>query len=475
MSGIHNARGLSKVNKDGKHRTPVALNTLPWPRSEVVELPDRTLAVASVGTDMRHPHVSMDANPPYLDSRVLQTFSHDSVFVKETSKGVFTLQNSRLSVKVENGTILSLFDRREDREVLANGAKANQFVIFDDKPLFWEAWDVEVYHLDTRKELVGGATTISEDQSLRVSVTTEVRISEKSSLRTTLSLSASADSVVITTDVDWHEDHKFLKVEFPVDIHSTEASYETQFGFVKRPTHYNTSWDMAKFEVCCHKWADLSEYNYGVSILNDSKFGFATAGNTMRLSLLRSPKAPDATADMGRHSIRYAILPHQGRLGAATVRRGYEFNNPLQVMMSSKSPYENAEDPGNDYTPMPLKWTGESNPALIIDTIKRGEDDADVSTSTLPRREGRSVVVRIFESLGGRARGTVRTAWAVGRVTVTNALEDDLEDVKVKKVPIGPGRVAYDSDGEEVEVTEDGFDVELRPFEVRTYRIQIKD
>lgn len=103
----------------------------------------------------------------------------------------------------------------------------------------------------------------------------------------------------MASEVEWHEKWKFLKVEFPVDITNTEASYETQYGIIRRPTHYNTSWDMAKFEVCCHKWADLSENGYGVSILNDSKYGFATCGNMMRLSLLRSPKAPDAHADMG--------------------------------------------------------------------------------------------------------------------------------------------------------------------------------
>ena len=102
------------------------------------------------------------------------------------------------------------------------------------------------------------------------------------------------------SEVEWRETMKFLKVEFPVDIMNTEASYETQYGVIRRPTHYNTSWDMAKFEVCSHKWADLSENGYGVSILNDSKYGFATSGNMMRLSLLRAPKAPDAHADMGK-------------------------------------------------------------------------------------------------------------------------------------------------------------------------------
>ena len=200
--------------------------------------------------------------------------------------------------------------------------KSNNFVIFDDKPVYWQAWDVEVYHLETRQELAASTTSISENNPYRVSVVTETKISDISSIRSASRVSAVFDGdgqqsfIECTADVDWYETMKFLKVEFPINVRSSEASYETQFGITKRPTHYNTSWDMAKFEVCCHKFADLSEYNYGVSVLNDSKYGFATVGDVMRLSLLRSPKAPDDTADMGRHHIRWAIMPHQGPLGA---------------------------------------------------------------------------------------------------------------------------------------------------------------
>lgn len=227
------------------------------------------------------------------------------VSIRETKKGFFELSNSAFDVKINDGVITSLFDKRANREVIAKGGKANQLVIFDDKPLYWQAWDVEVFHLQSRQELPSSTSKIAEHGPHRVSVVTETKISEESWVKTTISLNAATDdnyaSIDVEAEVEWHETMKFLKVEFPVDVSNTEASYETQFGIVRRPTHYNTSWDMAKFEVCCHKWADLSESNYGVSILNDSKYGFATCGNLMRLSLLRAPKAPDAHADMGKY------------------------------------------------------------------------------------------------------------------------------------------------------------------------------
>src|SRR4051794_9350110 len=181
---------------------------------------------------------------------------------------------------------------------------------------------------------------------------------------------------------------------------------------------------MAKFEVCCHKWADLSENGYGVSILNDSKYGFATCGNLMRLSLPRAPKAPDAHADMGRHNIRWAILPHQGDLGSTTVHTAYNFNNPLKLVVGPRdleaSKVEN-----------PIKLTG--NPSLILDTVKRGEDDEDVSRGELGKRKGKSVILRIYDSLGGTSKGTIETTLDVKKVWKTNILEDDEDEVKIEE------------------------------------------
>jgi alpha-mannosidase len=201
---------------------------------------------------------------------------------------------------------------------------------------------------------------------------------------------------------------------------------------------------MAKFEVCCHKFADLSEADYGVSILNDSKYGFATCGNMMRLSLLRAPKAPDAHADMKRHHIKWAIMPHQGSLGPLTVQAAANFNNPMKLVSVID------DKPSKDVFRAVSLHGGKS---LVLDCVKRGEDDEDVSRGELPSRKGQSVIIRIYESLGGRSRGTIYTSLPVKKVFKTNALEDDLEELEV----YGKGKI----------------DIELRAFEVATYRLQL--
>jgi alpha-mannosidase len=201
---------------------------------------------------------------------------------------------------------------------------------------------------------------------------------------------------------------------------------------------------MAKFEVCCHKFADLSEANYGVSILNDSKYGFATCGDLMRLSLLRAPKAPDAHADMGHHHIEWAVLPHTGPLGAETVRAAHNFNNPMTLVSVT-------DDKPDLELFNAISLSGSES--LILDAVKRGEDDEDVSRGEFSKRKGQSVILRIYESTGGKSRGIIRTTLPVKAVYKTNVLEDDEEELKV----YGKGKV----------------DIEQRPYEVATYRLQL--
>ncbi|KAH8694121.1 alpha-mannosidase [Talaromyces proteolyticus] len=427
----------------------VAINTMPWPRSEIVKIPD----VSSSSNSSSYALVSGDTG--VINAQILNASQTPSVSVKEVREGVFRLSNSNLRLDVQDGVIISLHDIEADREVISRGGKAGQLVIFDDKPLYWQAWDVEVFHLDSRRELQSGKTSIVEDSSHRVSVVTNTPISDKSWVKTTISLSASVHGepsyVELDSEVEWHEDKKFLKVEFPVDVHNTEASYETQYGIVRRPTHYNTSWDMAKFEVCSHKWADLSENGYGVSILNDSKYGFATVGNLMRLSLLRAPKAPDGHADMGRHRIRYAILPHSGPLDYRTVRAGYNFNAPLTLTSASSNALSNV------FTSVRL--TGSKS--LILDAVKRGEDDEDISRGDFAKRSGQSVILRIYESLGGKSRGTIHTTLPVKKVWKTNVLEDNEAELQILSVDQQGGNGNF------------SVNIELRPFEVATYRLQL--
>ncbi|KAL4782058.1 glycosyl hydrolases family 38 N-terminal domain-containing protein [Aspergillus varians] len=434
---------------------PVVINTLPWDRCEVVKLPRE---IATAGSK----HALMSGGPGAIQHSTVNVKA-SKVSVNEIKPGVFRLDNGKLRVDVQDGHITSLYDVDADREVIAPGGKAGQLVIFDDKPLYWQAWDVEVFHLESRKELQSGKTSIAENDRYRVSVVTETKISENSWVKTTISLAAVAGNspsyVELESEVEWRETMRFLKVEFPVDITNTEASYETQYGIIRRPTHYNTSWDMAKFEVCTHKWADLSENGYGVSILNDSKYGFATCGNLMRLSLLRAPKAPDAHADMGRHSIRYAILPHTGPLDSRTIRAGYEFNHPL-ILDNTLALSDEASVDTVTAILRKIELTGSSS--LILDAVKRGEDDEDITGDpdiSLPnaKRKGQSIVLRIYESLGGKSRGGIRTGLPVKRAWKCNVLEDDEVELDLVDERHGWKRVG----------------IELRAFEVATFRLQL--
>lgn len=297
MKEVHSLLGFSR--QDAVNGAWATVNTLPWPRAEIVKLPNDRASQGPIYALAKGGPGIVTVEPLPESTKNAQSVA----YIKEVRKGVFHLSNDRYRLEVERGNITSLVDLSIDREIVAKGGKANQLVIFDDKPLYWQAWDVEVYHLDSRRELESDPSQIAEQGPHVVSLVTKTAISQHSWVKSTIRLAAAIEGqpsyVEVASEVEWRETMKFLKVEFPVDIVNTEASYETQYGIVRRPTHYNTSWDMAKFEVCCHKWADLSEHGYGVSILNDSKYGFATCGNLMRLSLLRAPKAPDAHADMG--------------------------------------------------------------------------------------------------------------------------------------------------------------------------------
>lgn len=402
----------------------IAINSLSWDRQEILEHNGELCVVASEGI-----------------SPVSIMKSKGDAKIVEHGNGLYTLSNKNLIVKIDDGNIISFYDRVEDRELIPAGERANQFQIYDDQPLSWQAWDVELFHLDkSPSTLTNAKTSIISTNNKRVSILVEHKISGKSWIKSVISLDSS-DSEVNSTckqlnincTAEWHENKRFLKVAFPTTLHASQANYETQFGVIQRPTHFNTTWDEAKFEVCCHKFADLSEFNYGLSILNDCKYGFATHGNVMRLSLLRSPKAPDAHADMGRHVFKYAMVAHASSFEqSGIVRRGYEFNYPLRL---SRRPMESVS----------LDHFGiEGDQNVVLDTIKLAEDSE-------------SVVLRYFESLGGRGRAklTVPKAFQtrIESVWKTNILEDLLEELEFK--------------------SDATVEIQLRPFEVQTCLFKI--
>ncbi|ODQ68031.1 hypothetical protein NADFUDRAFT_19326 [Nadsonia fulvescens var. elongata DSM 6958] len=472
------------VDLIGNNSEIVAINTMPWGRSEVVKVPTSNFKTIVASETFVCLQTTQSGLAKIQKFEAFRGKTMPCATVEEVEDGVFVMQNSRIRATIIGGTVTSLIDKQTDREIIASSlnddgieTRGNQFVLFDDQPLNWQAWDTEVFSLNKRKNIPDGKVRITHNGPLKAAVEVEHKISDKSTIINTISLNAyippneddrqselnipDVSYLEFACEVDWHEECKFLKVEFPVDITCEYGTYESQFGLVRRPTHYNTSWDVAKFEVCTHKWSDLSEYNYGVSILNDCKYGFSIHGNVMRLSLLRSPKAPDANADMGTHSFRYAILPHKGQLNADVVRAAYNFNHPLD------SYYIPRRTPAAEAADKLLKSIGfEGDKNLILSNIKRFEDDKDISRGELEvRYNGKSIIVRIYDSLGTKSKGfiTLKYGLKIKKVWKCNLLEEDIGEIEETSIVYTCG-----NDGEVIKIP-----VEIRPFQVCTYRIEL--
>jgi alpha-mannosidase len=288
--------------------------------------------------------------------------------------------------------------------------KGNIFNLYDDVPLYWDAWDVEIYHL-LKFNAVGDATEVKvlESGPLRATVQFKFKISEHSSIVQQVSLSAPSARLDFKTQVTWKETHKFLKVEFPVAIRSTEASYEVPFGFLSRPTHFNTTQDVARFEVCGHRWADLSEFGIGVALLNDSKYGYACHRNILRLSLLRSPTRPDATADHGVHDLAFSVLPHFGTFQQGRViQEAHQFNSPLVHFEAPENVSNNWSISSNSPN---ISFFKANSPNVFIETIKQSEDNADC------------IVARLYEAYGSHCDVEFSTVFPIVRAEITDILE----------------------------------------------------
>ena len=219
------------------------------------------------------------------------------------------------------GELVRAFDKEADCETLRPGENGNVFNLYVDRPNTFEAWDVDLFY---EQEQRTGAELISHSKRVSGSVEStlsfEWKVGNASFIRQTVRLAANSKRLDFETHAEWHEDRKMLRVAFPVAVFTEEASFDIQYGTIRRPTHRNTSWDAARFEVCGQKFADLSEENYGVALLNDCKYGHKVFGTTIDLCLLRSPKFPDWDADQGSHLFTYAFLPHTGNLNRSCVR-----------------------------------------------------------------------------------------------------------------------------------------------------------
>ncbi|MDQ2749435.1 MAG: glycosyl hydrolase-related protein [Actinomycetota bacterium] len=338
------------------------------------------------------------------------------------------LDNDLLRVRLDGrGLITSVFDLAADREVLAPGTLGNLLQLHPDTPVLFDAWDIDSYYRNTVTDLVEASSVEAADGGVRV-----VRHFGDSAITQVVSLPMADKRVDIDTEIDWHESEKLLKAGFDVDVTTQRCAAEIQFGHVYRPTHSNTSWDAAKFEVCAHRWVHVGEPGYGVAVVNDSTYGHdvtrrerAGAGmSTMvRLSLVRAPRSPDPVADQGLHRLRYALVPGADILDA--VRAGYAINLPLREVSGSVDAVAPLVDVDND--------------GVVIESVKLADDKSG------------DVVVRFYEAQGARAGARVTTSFDYRDVHAVDLLERPRNE---------PGVLAGSS-----EVV-----LALRPFQILTLR-----
>lgn len=351
---------------------------------------------------------------------------------KKDRKPNFSAEQNRLTTPFylirwnEKGQLIELFDRENNRHILAEGSRGNVLQVFEDKPMQYDAWDIDIYYQQKMREI---------DELLHV------ELIESGSLRSTIQFKWKyKNSVVIQnmmvystnrridfkTTINWNEQDQLLKVAFPVEIRATEATYDIQYGNVKRPTHWNTSWDYARFESVGHQWVDLSETGYGISLLNDCKYGHDIKDNTIRLTLLKSATYPDISQDQGEHQFTYSLLPHKdGWIEGNTVEEAWNLNNPLTYLK------------GCARKDVSLFTVDKYN--VLIDAIKKAEDSD-------------RLIVRLHEFTGARTNITLKSDLNIDFIQ-----ECDLMERAV---------------GEKMEASELQFSI--NPYEIKTFIIASK-
>lgn len=440
MSDIGSQIGL-------KEQSVVVYNTLPFDRDDIVTF--------DVPAGMQNPCV-LDDNGELLPCQLIKENDktkamffarglpskgykaytlRDEKVEHTTSMKVSSnrLENKYFSMEIDDkGTFTSIFDKVNNRELLQAGQRGNQIQAFEDKPMNWDNWDIDIYYREKMWE-------VDEVEKVEVlengPVRGGVRIYKKfmdSTIIQNIYIYEDIPRIDFDTFIDWKEDQVLLKAAFPVDIRADKATYDIQFGNVERPTHWNTSWDLARFEVCAHKWADLSEDGYGVSLLNDCKYGYDIKDGVMRITLLKSGMHPNPEADREEHRFVYSLYPHAGgwREGN-TVKMGYQLNVPA---------YARVEQAHEGVLPSALSMISVDCDNVIVETVKKAEDSDDL-------------IIRLYECYNRRSDVTLTFFKPLSKVVECNLMEKDIQPVDVQG---------------------NKFSFQIKPYEIKTFKLTVK-
>jgi alpha-mannosidase len=330
-----------------------------------------------------------------------------------------------------DGAIVEIFDKKNNRQLVEQGAKANEFQMFKDVPGRYAAWDIVPMYKE--HEFAIGPVEKSEliESGAVRTVLRQERTFFGSALKQNIIVYNHIPRIDFETEIDWQERDRLLKVAFPVTVNAMSAAYDISYGYIERPTHQNTAWDAAKFEVAGHMWADLSEGDYGVSILNDCKYGHDISGNTIRLTLLKGPQYPDPKADLGSHFFTYSLYPHAGDWRSAkTPQKAWELNDQMIVVELEKN------DAIIDSTESFLMIDKEH---VLLSALKVSDD-------------GEGVVIRLYEDQNRRGEVNVQFSKTIKGAVECDPYENEIGPVLVKN---------------------DLLTFDIKPFEVRTFKLYL--
>lgn len=341
----------------------------------------------------------------------------------------YTMENAFFKVRFKDGDIVSIYDKKNCREVIKKGERANELLAFEDFPKDWDAWEITNYYTEKmwRVNVVTGFEQIDYGEKAGFKIIKKFLNSE---IVQEICLYKNTPKIDFDTYINWKEAHILLKAAFPIDVCCDKATYDIQFGNVERPTHKNTSWDEAKFEVCAHKFADVSEDGYGVSLMNDCKYGYDVSGSTMRLTMLKSATYPNPDADKCEHRFTYSLYPHKGDFRSAnTYAYAYELNNPLVARKI---------DAGTGNLSSEYSFIDTDCENIIIETVKKAEDSNDF-------------IIRMFDCCKRRSTPKISFGFDVKRVALCDMMENEEK---------------------ELTITDNTVTVEVKPFEIVTISVQ---
>lgn len=432
--------GCSEAGSRSAGQDPITLlNSSTWDRPRYVELQGESADAAVIHNaagQLLEQQRTADGgwlvyvpSVPALGTAVLQYASGKQGNARAEKALLADVNGNRLTTPLyevvwnEQGHFTSMYDRQNARQLLAPGKRGNVLQVFEDKPLDFEAWDIDIFY---------------QEKMTEISQLVECALIENGPLRAILRMAWTYHASTITqqivfyrdtaridfkTEIEWHGHNQLIKAAFPVDIHAVEATYDIQFGNVKRPTHWNTSWDYARFESVGHQWADVSEREYGVALLNDCKYGYDIKDSVLRLTLLKSAVHPNPEQDQGQHAFTYALYPHTGDFVAGgVVQEAWELNNPMRTL------------PGALESESLFSIEGRH---VLVDAVKRSED-------------GRHVVLRLHEYAGSQTPICIKSAYPITSWQECNLMEEPQEDWRA-----------------------DDLAFQIKPYEIKTFRIDM--